>query len=62
VNMGGMNYTIPTEYFARQRREREETEIPNMRRSESREWSGPAAATGANAAVCTKRMKIGPPL
>lgn len=60
MNIGGLNYTIPNEYFSGQRRKREEIEMPNMRGGGSREWIGPAAATGANAAALPKRMKIDP--
>ena len=55
-----MNFTIPNVYFASQRRKREDAEIPNMRGGGGREWSGPAAATGANAAALPKRLKIEP--
>lgn len=57
MNTGSMNYTIPNGYFAGQKRRREDSEIPSMRSGEARERSGPAAATGANAAALP-RMRI----
>jgi hypothetical protein len=56
--MGGINYTIPNGYFTEQQRKQEDTEIPSMRAGKAYERSGPAAATGANAAALPRRLRV----
>jgi hypothetical protein len=49
---------IPDEYFSSQERKHEDEDIPNMRGGVGIEPSGPAVATGANAAVLPMRSKL----
>jgi len=49
---------IPDDYFSSQERKREDEDIPNVRGGVGIESSGPAAATGANAAALPMRSKL----